>query len=501
MKPIPAKPVSYWVDSTPETAYPVLDHDVTVDVAVIGGGIAGVSTALFLKRAGLKVALVESRQIGHGATGYTTAKVTSQHGLIYDHLTKSFGTEGARLYGEANEAAISRMEQLIEEYGIECDWERLPAYVYAADDEEREKIVAEVAAAQAAALPASFEKRAPLPFPTTGAVKFTNQAQFHPLKYLQALATQIPGKGSYAFENSRVNDVDEHPQCVVKTASGQVTAGEVVVATHYPFLDRGGFFAKVHPDRSYALAAWITGELPEGMFISAGSPTESIRSFQTEEGRLLQVGGHGHTPGSGKPRESLAALAEFAERHWRVDSYPYWWAAQDPMPLDGVPYVGRLSPLTEHLWTATGFRKWGMTNGTVAAMILTDRLTGKENPRADLFDSERTKPAASIKRFLTENAKTGLHFVGDRLKAAKRLDELAAGEGGIVRAGGQTVAAYRDEHGKVHAVSPVCTHLGCHVGWNDLEKTWDCPCHGSRYDYHGRVIQGPAVKDLPKREV
>jgi len=240
------------------------------------------------------------------------------------------------------------------------------------------------------------------------------------------------------------------------------------------------------------------------MYINIGSPTRSIRTARDEQGLLLLVGGEGHRPGDGSDTEArYSALENFALRHWNPTGFLYRWSTQDYMSVDGVPYVGRLSRRSDHIYAATGFRKWGMTNGTAAAMILSDAILGRANAWADLFDSKRLKPVASARKLVTENAKVAKHFVGDRVKrgSAVGVDAVARGEGRIISLGGRKTAAYRDEAGALHALSPRCTHLGCHVNWNNAERSWDCPCHGSRFSGDGHVIQGPATRDLERRAV
>ena len=332
-------------------------------------------------------------------------------------------------------------------------------------------------------------------------MRFDDQAEFHVRKYLLALVDALANAGCRIYERSRATDVDGG---VVKTPSGRVTADRVVVATHYPFLDRSLAFARVHPQRSYAILCRIAGRPPEGMFISAGSPTRSIRGVPADRGELLLVGGEGHRPGTGGDTERrYSTLEAFAREHWDVRSVEYRWSAQDNTTIDGLPYVGRLMPFSDRVLMATGFAKWGMTGGTAAAMILADELLGRENPWAKLFDPNRLTPRASAYRLIRENAETGLRFPGERLtKPGRRsIDDLQPGEGDIVRRDGEKVAAYRDEDGVVTAVSSTCTHLGCQVSWNRAERSWDCACHGSRFAPDGEVLQGPAVHRLERKSI
>ena len=493
---------SFWIGTTPDTDHPPLTDGVTVDVAVVGGGITGITAAVLLKRAGKTVALLESKRLVQGATGYTTAKVTAGHGLSYTDIRQKHGEDGARTYAQANLAAIERIAQFVEEDGIDCDFERKANYAYAEDDQQARQVEQEVEAERAAGLPVSLVRETPLPYPVAAAVLMENQAQFHPRKYLLALAATIPGDGSHVFEHSRVQTVKHGEPCEVVADNGVVRARDVIVATHLPILDRGLFFAKAYPHRSYALAAPIDRTAaPDGMFINAGTPTRSVRTMPDGDRLYLNVGGNGHKPGADDDeRTKYDELEQFLREHWpAAGDVEYRWSTQDYMPHDKVPLIGRVRRGAEHLYTATAFQKWGMTNGTAGAMIMADAILGRANPWAELFDAKRLKPYGTTS-FVKENAAAGYHFFADRIRPGEKssADDLRPGEGAIVGRVRKT-AAYRDDDGDVHELSPVCQHLYCHVDWNPAERSWDCPCHGSRYAADGRVIEGPATKDLKRR--
>jgi len=493
------KRTSVWIDTGPRhDERPQLDDDVDAEVCVIGGGIVGITTAALLQDAGVRTVLLEANRLGCGVSGFTTAKVSSQHGLVYARLRSRFGRDGAATYGAANQAALEWMAARVEHDGIECDWRRRPSYAYLTED--RAKAEQEADAAIEAGLPASLVEETGLPYGVAAAVRFEDQAEFHVRKYLLALGASL----TEVYERSHAVDVDVNGRCAVKTPGGRVTADRVVVATHYPFLDRALAFPRVHPQRSYALVCSIDGEPPPGMYISGDSPTRSIRAVPVGGKDKLLVGGEGHHVGEGgDTEERYAALEAFARKHWAVRSVDYRWSSQDNTTIDTLPYVGRMTPFGDKLLMATGFAKWGMTGGTAAALILADALTGRENAWASLFDPNRLKPRASAVRFVEENAKVGLHMVGDRLRhrGTRPIEDLAPGEGDIVRSGGEKVAGHRRDDGTLVAVSPVCTHLGCQVNWNTAERSWDCPCHGSRFSPEGDVLQGPAVHRLEHKPV
>jgi glycine/D-amino acid oxidase-like deaminating enzyme/nitrite reductase/ring-hydroxylating ferredoxin subunit len=493
---------SVWLATRPPTPeFPELDEDLRADVAIIGGGIVGITAALLLQEAGLRVVLLEANRLGHGVSGHTTAKVTSQHGLIYSRLRSRFGADGARTYGAANEAALEWIADRVAADAIDCDFRRRPAYAYVTSASNRGKVEDEAQAAEEAGLPAWLAETTQLPFPVEGAVRFDNQAEFHAGRYLAALTERLAGAGARIFERSHAVEVSSNGDRTVKTPGGRVTAGHVIVASHYPFLDRSLGFARLTPQRSYAILCRIAGEPPEGMFISGDSPSRSVRAVPLDGEERLLVGGEGHKTGTGgDTRVRLSRLEAFAREHWDVRSVDFRWSAQDNMTLDGVPYVGPVTPWDDHVQMATGFAKWGMTGGTAAALILADRVLGHDNAWAGLFNPSRLKQFASP-RLVKENAEVGLRFVGDRLtKPGRRsIEDLRPGEGDIVRHEDEKVAAFRDDDGTVTAVSPVCTHLGCQVNFNQAERSWDCPCHGSRFAVDGSVLQGPAVHRLERK--
>ncbi|HSI80796.1 MAG TPA: FAD-dependent oxidoreductase [Solirubrobacterales bacterium] len=499
MSESPGKAVSLWVDTAAETSYPPLDGAINADVAVVGGGIAGLTAALLLKRGGARVAVIEAGRVGTGVTGHTTGKVSSLHGLVYRELRGSFGKDGARTYGAANQAAIERVATLVDEEAIACGFRRVANYTYAESEEALEKVSQEAAVAEEIGLPATFTDSAPLPFPARGAVRFDDQAQLHATNYLVGLARAVEGDGSRVFEESRVTAVDDGSRCRVETDDGFVTAGSVIVATNFPILDRGLFFARCHPHRSYLIAVTLDGSLPQDTFISADEPLRSILAHRSDEREYLLVGGEGHRASNQVDvSERYSRLEQWARERFPVSSVEYRWSTQDAIPVDGVPYVGPMSPLSRSVYVATGFRKWGLTNGTVAGMILSDRLLDKSNPWASTFTSTRLRPLAGGRRFVSENLRAGVRLIRDRLASrGSDLSDLEPGGGRALDLNGEKVAACMDDDGQLHTVSAVCTHAGCIVDWNGEERTWDCPCHGSRFGHTGKVIQGPATDDLP----
>lgn len=499
---------SLWLETAAHTPRSALAENLTVDVAVIGGGITGLTTALLLKRGGARVAVLERMTIGGGATGFTTAKASALQSTILQKVRSARGAEVAAAYAAASMAALERIAGFVADEGIECALERLPAYTYAADENEIESIEDEYDAAREAGLPVDRVTEVPLPFGTAGAVKLDGQLQFQPVDYVRGLAAGVEGGGSRVFEHTAVMSVDDGSPCRVETEGGAtVTADQVVVATNYPLLDRGGFFARLEPQRSYLVAGRVEkGDTPAAMLISAGesAPMRSFRPYTCDGETWLLVGGEGHAVGAADAQpERYERLAETARVHFGIadGDLPYRWSTQDTMPPDHTPFIGRYHPATSRLFVGTGFQKWGMTNGTLAGMVIADLIGGRDNEWAGFFTPNRLS-ASQVPEIAKLGAKTTAGLVGDRLKPAEvgSSDDVPAGEARVVRAGLGKTGVFRDDAGSLHAVSLRCTHLGCLVHWNDAERSWDCPCHGSRFGVDGEVLAGPAVSPLEKRD-
>jgi glycine/D-amino acid oxidase-like deaminating enzyme/nitrite reductase/ring-hydroxylating ferredoxin subunit len=497
---------SLWLERA-ETRFPRLRSNLDVDVAVLGAGITGVTTAHLLKQAGKSVALIESSGIGYGATGYTTAKLTVGHRLVYQDLIESFGEETARRYARSNQEAIERIEAIVRENAIDCDLERASNYVYTEREDAVRAVEREAAAARRAGVDAELTTDTDLPYPVLAAVRVDGQAQFHPWKYLAALARTVDGDGSHVLELTRATNVRSGNPCEIETTSGLVRAAHVVVATQMPFLDRGLYFAKAHPMKSYAIAAPVNTEhAPRGMYISVDEPTRSIRSTPADgDGRMLIVGGEGHKPGEDPDTNArYARLEAFLRERFGVSGAEYHWSTHDYVPVDRLPYIGRLSRSDDHVYVAVGFAKWGLTKGTLAAAIVSDAILGRTNKWAALYDSTRLDLRQGAARFATENAGVGLRFLRDRVRpraGREDVERLAPGEGTIARLGTKQYAVYRDDARELHVLSARCTHLGCIVAWDPADRSWECPCHGSRFAADGTLVQGPATADLPSESL
>ncbi|MBV6457872.1 MAG: Cytochrome b6-f complex iron-sulfur subunit [Fimbriimonadaceae bacterium] len=475
-----------------------MQGDHVVDVLIVGGGIVGVATAHLLASSGLSVAVVEARRLLSGVTGNTTGKLTALHGVSYRRIRKMLDDRRAKLYYEANDWAISFVRLTSSAYDIECDLYAEPAYTYATHDDGLHQVLEEYRACQDLGIPAELDS-SDIPFDVFGAIMLDNQARFHPLKFLTGLVHHAMQAGVKFYEDSRVLEVEEHVSgCIAKLEHGAIVCDSVVVATHYPIHDSGWFVAKLFPYRSYALACELDGPLPDCMAIS--TDTGEIGSFRRAEidGEKVLICGNGfHKVGQEPDTERcFAELEGWARRHFPVKSIRYHWSNQDNWTADEVPYIG-LSPNRKRIFIATGFCGWGMTNGLVAARILTDEIKGVANEWSDVYNPARTE-VGTAPTIIKENLNVAREFFGSLVTPADadNLEALEPGQGIVVQLEGERAAAYAKPDGDMVLVSPVCTHLGCQVTWNNAEQTWDCPCHGSRFLPDGTVIQGPAVRPL-----
>jgi glycine/D-amino acid oxidase-like deaminating enzyme/nitrite reductase/ring-hydroxylating ferredoxin subunit len=463
-----------------------LTSNIEAEVAVIGAGLAGILTAYLLKENGIQAVVLECRETGSGMTKNTTAKITSQHGLIYKKLIMYKGETRAWEYATANEKAIEKYEDIINKLEIDCDFEILPNYIYTLDNELKLKQEAE--AARKLGLPAVFTKETTLPFKVKAAVRFDHQAQFHPLKFMDAVAKDLT-----IYENTRVTQI--HKSGLIVTDQGSVKAKKIVIATHYPFINVPGYyFLKLHQERYYLSALECNGDPGthlDGMYLDADPDGYTFRKYKD----FLIFGTGNHRAGKYQPLDAYAKI-ESAARKWYPNSkIIYTWSNQDCMTPDSIPYIGTYSARTPNIYVATGYNKWGMTGSMVSAMIISDAISGRDNSYSKVFNPRRMMLSGS-RVFLKDTAIITISLLSEYLKIPHdKLGDIKKGQAGVIRHDGMRVGVYYGTDDKYYFVTTKCPHLGCKLEWNQNEMTWDCPCHGSRFDYKGNLINNPAMRD------
>jgi glycine/D-amino acid oxidase-like deaminating enzyme/nitrite reductase/ring-hydroxylating ferredoxin subunit len=485
-----------WLDR-PRTAHSPLVEHAAYDVAVVGGGITGLLTALLFARSGKTVGLLEARQLGDGTTGHTTAKVSVLQGTKLTRILRQNPPAVARAYVEANVEGQEWLRRFCGDHDV--PFQERPAYTYATSDAGEEKARAELAAAEVAGLKAVWVDDPGLPFATRGAVRLDNQFQLHPMDLLEALTAQLLIEGGVVHESSRVRHARRTDAGVdLATENGTVTASTVVLATSMPILDRGGFFARLSPQRSYA-AALRSDWVPEGMYLSADRVTRSLRSVPVQDEELLLVGGNGHTTGRGpSPKGQLDDLLDWAGKTFPGSEVTHTWSAQDHASVTQLPYVGPLTPTHDDILVATGFDKWGFTNAAAAALLLSKTVLGGLPSWGRAMSSWTPREIAGLPRALRFNGEVGLQMLNGYLRRPLGREVPAEGEGEVHYEGLRPVAESTVD-GETHRVSAVCTHLRGVLRWNDAERSWDCPLHGSRFGPDGQVLEGPATCPLPRR--
>ena len=472
---------------------------VSVDVCIIGGGMTGLTAADILKRSGKTVAVIDLGQIGSGETGATSAHLTEVFDIDYRDLIGRFGLAGARLASQSAREAIEHIEKTVRIYDLKCDFSRVDGYQFTENPIEADDLKQEAEAASSLGIANQLVTQIPLPFKTSGAIRFDNQAQLNPRTYLEGLASRIPGQGSYLFEETRMLEVEEGTPCRVITDRSTIVAQDVIVAAHVPSLNRFYLHSKIAAYRTYSIAARVTDTVEgQNLFWDINQPYHYIRSVELNGIPHLIIGGEDHKTGQDTHTGAhYKNLEEWIRQRFRLEAITHHWSGQIIETVDGLPYIGR-NTRSEHVFVATGFSGTGLTFGTVAARLISDLILGVKNPYVELYDANRVKPWSAMKNFIAENIDFPSHLISDRFSAVQKsgAETLRENQGAILRVGAKKVAAYRDPEGHLHMMSPVCPHLGCYVNWNEAEKSWDCPCHGSRFAPTGRLLNGPALSDL-----
>lgn len=493
---------SVWEGTAVANHFPALAQDSDANVVIIGGGITGITAALLLSQAGKQVIVLEALSIGFGTTGHSTGNLyaTVDHQLY--HIRDKWDQKTATAVARSRNEALDFIEQVATTYNIPCHFFRRPQYIFATDASQVEQMEEEYEATRDAGLDVALVRDVPLPLAITQALKIEQQAQFHPATYVGELANRVASSGCQIYEHSRVVEID-NDNLIVHTANGSVRAEKIILATHTP-VGIHPVQTLLGPYREYALAARLQDEqYPEGIFWSLEQPSHSIRSYDADGTKYLIVIGEEHKTGQHDSEEDYYQKVEqYMRSHFNVEQIAYQWSAQNYQPADLLPYIGRTLG-SEHVYMATGFGTDGLIYGTLAARLLTDDILGQENPWQDLYRATRLTPVKSAKEFIKENVDVAQQYAKAILGGVgiESLQDIAPGEGQVAEINGERFAVYRNENNQLTFLSPFCTHMGCLVRWNQPQKSWDCPCHGSRFRFDGEVIEGPALKALEKKEV
>ncbi len=492
---------SIWINSLDyKNSFDRLANDIETDVCIIGAGIFGLTAAYYLSKIGYKVVVIDRGEVARKTTANTTAKITSQHGLIYKYLIDSQGKELAKQYLDANEEAIRNIKKIIDDEKIDCDFEFQDSYVYTTDSKEIGKIRLENESVNSLGFKSELVTDTELPFEILGAIKFPNQAQFNPLKYVDGLVKSIFNNSGEIYTNTIVYDVDEKDgKLVTYTKYNKVKSKYVVIASHYPFVNKlGYYFLKMYQSTSYVIAADIGDKSFNGMYINTTDPIFSYRFADFYGKRILLVGGADHKTGANIDLlNAYQILENEVKKYYPKAKILYRWNTEDCITLDKIPYIGEFSNFMNNVFVGTGFNKWGMTSSNVAANIIKDKIIGFKNSYEDVFKSTRLHPVKNGAEFGNMIKESANSLVLNKFKIPEEdIRQIKNGEGKVLEYDDDKIGVYKDESGKAHVVKPICTHLGCLLNWNNLDKTWDCPCHGSRFDYTGKNLYDPAIKDL-----
>lgn len=497
---------SLWIKTTKNNEiFEQLNDTKKVDVCVIGGGLFGLTTAYYLTKNNINTIVLEKGRIGEKVSGNTTGKITSQHGLFYKYLIESKGVEFAQKYLMANEEAIKNIKKIILKENIECDFKNQDSYVYTKKEEKIEKIKEEIEALKTIGFDSEFISKNELQFKALAAIKFKNQAQFNIMKYLIGLANCIENNNGKIFEKTKVYDLKkENDKYLVFFEDGIVECQNVIIATHYPIFNSPGFyFLKMYQSMSYAIALETNNDIPEGIYISSDNPKISIRTIDVnKKNKMIVIVGNDHKTGESNNGDNYKELEKIAKSVYPDCKIMYRWSTEDCITLDKIPYIGEFSKIMPNVYVATGYNKWGITTSNIAANIIKDKILKKDNKYENLFKATRMEPIKNIKEVENILKETASSLILKKMTIPyNKINDINKEEGKIVEIEGKKVGIYKDKKEILHAVNPICSHLGCEVIWNSSDKTWDCPCHGSRFDYSGKSIYSPSIKDIENLKI
>lgn len=498
--------LSLWLKDGISQKFPSLKSNESCDVCIVGAGITGITTAYILSELNFDVILIDRDTPMNLTTGNTTAKFTFQHDIIYSKIIENYGLEEALLYYEAQTQGFQFVKKIVNDYNIPCDFKNTYAMLYAENEDQFKEIKEEYEAYNKLNIPCELVYDLPYGISGVGGLKVYNQFELNTVKYLSFILDKLQENNVKIFQDTNAVDVkeDDNKNTIITEDKYEISSKKIVVATGYPFFEgKGIYYTRLEPYRSYLVAFPIEDENEDdAMLISNSSSPYSMRFSDTDGVKYLLVGGRGHKLGQvDSAKDSYDELINFGKKHFNVTDAAYRWSAQDYQSLDKIPYVGEITSKHKDIFVATGFKKWGMTNSAFSAILLSDLIKGEDSKFEEIFKPSRGEVLDNIGEFMKVNLNVAKELIkGKVLPDEVKLEDIKDDEGGIIKYNGKRVGAYRDKDGTLFLVDSTCTHLGCELEYNNAERTFDCPCHGSRFTYEGKVIEGPAVLDLKKVE-
>ena len=491
---------SFWIINNQGESYPTLDKDIETEYLIVGAGLTGLHTAYMLSKQNKKIIVVESDKVGYGSSGRNTGKITSSHGLIYESISKKYGEEKARLYYEANEEGLRLIKDIVKKYNIDCNFEEVPSYIFTQDEDSLKQIKSEYKTCEKLQIPYEYlNKIEDFPIEIKGALKLDNQAQFNSKKYMDGLAKVVSSKGVDIYENTPVVGLEKDKDgYIVKTRNNKtIKAKIVVIASSNIWHDELGlYFTKEHAYRSYLTISKLNKPIAKGMFINVEKPSKTVRTYTDKGQNYLVCGGFDHKTGKCDNESKIFDdIVDFAKNNFKIGIIEQRWSTQDYMATDNIPYIGHITKDEPDIYIATGFCKWGISTSAIASIVISDLILNQKSKYQGLFDPSRIGSYLNL-NYLKENTIMAYDYIKGKIKKGSMELDIAKGEGKVVVIDGDKYGAYRDKNGKLFVVDITCTHLGCELKFNSFEKSWDCPCHGSRFSYDGSILNGPALKPL-----
>ena len=490
---------SYWMSVSKGENYKKLEKDINIENLIIGGGIVGVTCAYLLSKKNSDVIIVEGNKIGQGSSGRNTGKISCQHNIIYSKINNTHDFETAKSYYEINKRGLDLIENIIKENNIDCDYKKDSSYLYTENENYIEEMKEEYEICKNIGIDCVAHQDLDIPFDVKYAIEFKNQASFNPKKYIDELVKICENQNVTIYENTSIIDITKGEICEAKTDKNTIKAKNIIIATHFPWYDAHNlYFIKEKGEQSYLSSSKNKSDLVKGMFLCVEDPTKTFRVHRHKTQEILIAGGYSHKVGQKKKEvEIYKDISNMCKNKFNSDIIKNKWSAQDYISFDYIPYIGKINKNIDNIYVATGFGKWGMTNGTASAILISDMILYPhiESKYSKIFNPHRKNPYFTPE-FLKENINVGIEYIKGKVELGNDEFPIEKGSSTVVMIDGKRYGAYRHFDNKLYVLDITCTHLGCELSFNDEDKTWDCPCHASRFDYKGNVLNGPAIHPL-----